>query len=288
MAKVLILGGSGMIGTGLAQSLQGAAIRVEVTSRSGSPLERIPGVVVHKFEATTDSIEALVKDLEAGDYVINCIGMVKSLINDDIPESWDSAYFLNSTFPSKLASIAESRGLRVIQMATDCVYSGQDGNYSESAAHDALDVYGKSKSGGEIPSTAVMNLRVSVIGKGSQGLYHWVASQPQGTTITGYLDHQWNGITSVEYGRIIAGIVRDGLFTPGVHHIVPTGSVNKNELVKLIAANARRSDIKIVPANSSKAVDRTLTTTDEAFNAKLWAAAGRATVPSVAELVAEI
>ncbi len=261
---------------------------VEVTSRSGSPLERLPGVAVHKFEAKTDSIEALVKDLEAGDYVINCIGMVKSLINDDDPESCDAAYFLNSNFPSKLASIAESRGLRVIQMATDCVYSGQDGNYSESAAHDALDVYGKSKSGGEIPSTAVMNLRVSVIGKGSQGLYHWVASQPQGATIAGYLDHQWNGITSVEYGRIIAGIVRDDLFTPGVHHIVPTGSVNKNELVQLIAANAGRSDIEIVPANSSKAVDRTLSTNDVAFNAKLWAAAGRATVPSVAELVAEI
>jgi dTDP-4-dehydrorhamnose reductase len=288
MAKVLILGGSGMIGTGLAQSLQDAGVSVDVTSRTGSPLERLPGVAVHKFEAKTDSIEALVKDLEAGDYVINCIGMVKSLINDDDPESCDAAYFLNSTLPSKLAAVAESRGLRVIQMATDCVYSGQDGDYSEGAAHDALDVYGKSKSGGEIPSTAVMNLRVSVIGKGSQGLYHWVASQPQGATITGYLDHQWNGITSVDYGRIIAGIVRDDLFTPGVHHIVPTGSVNKNELVHLIAANAGRSDIKIVPANSSKAVDRTLTTNDEAFNAKLWVAAGRATVPSVAELVAEI
>ena len=95
-------------------------------------------------------------------------------------------------------------------------------------------------------------------------------------------------ITSGEYGRIIAGIVRDGLFAPGVHHIVPTGSVNKNELVQLIAANSGRSDIKIVPANSNKAVDRTLTTNDEAFNAKLWAGAGRATVPSVAELVAEI
>jgi dTDP-4-dehydrorhamnose reductase len=173
-------------------------------------------------------------------------------------------------------------------MATDCVYSGEDGNYSETSAHDAVDVYGKTKSRGEVPSGAVMNLRVSVIGKGSQGLYHWVASQPRGATITGYLDHQWNGITSVEYGRIIAGIVRDGLFAPGVHHIVPTGSVNKNELVNLIAANAGRTDIHVEPVNSSKAVDRTLTTNDQDFNAQLWAAAGHATVPSVAALVAEI
>jgi dTDP-4-dehydrorhamnose reductase len=273
---------------GLAKSLQTASIDVEVTSRNGLPLERLAGIAVHKFEAKTDSIEVLVNDLNAGDYVINCIGMVKSLIHDEKPESCDAAYFLNATFPSKLAEVAESRGLRVIQMATDCVYSGKDGNYPESAAHDALDVYGKSKSLGEVPSAAVMNLRVSVIGKGTQGLYHWVASQPQGATITGYLDHQWNGITSVEYGRIIAGIVRDGLFTPGVHHIVPTGSVNKNELVHLIAANAGRTDLKINPIDSGKSVDRTLSTNNQDFNSKLWAAAGRDTVPSVAELVAEI
>ena len=49
MAKVLILGGSGMIGTGLAQSLQSASVSVEVTSRSGLPLDRLPGVAVHRF-----------------------------------------------------------------------------------------------------------------------------------------------------------------------------------------------------------------------------------------------
>jgi dTDP-4-dehydrorhamnose reductase len=288
MAKVLILGGSGMIGTGLAQSLQASCIDVEVTSRDGLQLEQLPGVVVHKFNARTDSIEALVKDMETGDYVINCIGLVKSLIQDDDRLSRDAAVFLNASFPSKLAAVAESRQLRVIQMATDCVYSGQTGNYSEVSAHDALDVYGKTKSLGEVPSAAVMNLRVSVIGKGSQGLYNWVASQPQSAKISGYLDHQWNGITNVEYGRIIAGIIRDDLFVSGVHHIVPAGSVNKNELVKLIAANAGRADLHIQPVSSGKSVDRTLTTNNPDFNLKVWAAAGRETVPTVAELVAEI
>ena len=288
MANVLVLGGSGMIGTGIAHSLQAAAINVEVTSRSGSPIERLPGVTVHKFEAKTDSIEALVKHLKTGDYIINSIGMVKSLINDEDRQSRDRAIFLNATFPSKLAAVAEVQQLKVVQMATDCVFSGQTGAYTESSAHDALDVYGKTKSLGEVPSPAVMNLRVSVIGKGNQGLYHWVASQPQDATISGYLDHQWNGITSVEYGRIIAGIIRDGLFQSGVHHIVPTGSVNKNELVKMIATNAGRNDLQIKPTNSGKSVDRTLATEDPDFNAKVWAAAGRSTVPTVVELVAEI
>jgi dTDP-4-dehydrorhamnose reductase len=288
MAKVLILGGSGMIGTGLAQSLQASSIEAEVTSRGGLPLEHLPGVAVHKFEAKSDSIETLVKDMEAGDYVINCIGLVKSLIQDDNRQSRDAAVYLNSRFPSQLAAVAESQQLRVIQMATDCVYSGQTGSYSEASPHDALDVYGKTKSLGEVPSAAVMNLRVSVIGKGSQGLYNWVASQPQSATISGYIDHQWNGITSFEYGRVIAGIIRDNLFISGVHHIVPAGPVNKSELVTLIAANAGRSDLHIQPVASGKSVDRTLVTNDPDFNIKLWVAAGRETVPTVAELVAEI
>jgi len=288
MAKVLILGGSGMIGTGLALSLQTAGVAVEVTSRSGESIERIPQVAVHKFEAQTDSLADVLSELNSGDFVINCIGMVKSLINDEDRQSRDRAIFLNATFPSKLAAVAEVQQLKVVQMATDCVFSGQTGAYTESSAHDALDVYGKTKSLGEVPSPAVMNLRVSVIGKGSQGLYHWVASQPQDATISGYLDHQWNGITSLEYGRIIAGIIRDGLFESGVHHILPTDSVNKNELVNLIAANAGRNDLHINPTNSGKSVDRTLATNDPAFNAKLWAAAGHANVPTVAELVAEI
>ena len=277
-----------MIGAGLAQSLQAAGIAVEVTSRSGESIDRIPEVAVHKFEVSTDSLAEVLADLKRGDYVINCIGMVKSLINDEDRQSRDRAIFLNATFPSQLAAVAEAQQLKVIQMATDCVFSGHVGSYSESDNHDALDVYGKTKSLGEIPSPAVMNLRVSVIGKGSQGLYHWVASQPQGAVINGYLDHQWNGITSLEYGRLIAGIIRDDLFSSGVHHIVPTGSMNKNELVNVIATNAGRNDLQINPINSGKAIDRTLSTNDPAFNAKLWAAAGRANAPSVVELVAEI
>ena len=101
-----------MIGTGVAQSLQAAAVNVSVTSRSGLPLERLPGVEVHKFKAKTDSIETVVASLKPGDFVINCIGMVKSLIHDDEPESCEAAFFLNSEFPSKLAAVAEAKGLK--------------------------------------------------------------------------------------------------------------------------------------------------------------------------------
>jgi dTDP-4-dehydrorhamnose reductase len=39
---------------------------------------------------------------------------------------------------------------KIFQIATDCVFSGSKGNYNEKNLHDAFDVYGKSKSLGEI------------------------------------------------------------------------------------------------------------------------------------------
>lgn len=288
MAKVLILGGSGMIGSGLARAFAKRDFDVRITNRSGNPLPGLPEVKVSQFDALTDELDQLLAQVEAGDYVVNCIGLVKAQIEDSSRASRDKAVALNAEFPSRLAAIAEAKDLRVIQMATDCVYSGISSSHTESAPHDACDVYGKTKSLGEVPSPAVMNLRVSVIGRGTQGLYHWVASQPTGASIKGYTDHIWNGISSASYGRILVGLVAHSLFKAGVQHIVPADSIDKDALVRLIASHEGRSDLQIVAKKSGKSVDRTLATDDPDFNEKLWAAAGYSPVPTIAQLVAEI
>lgn len=288
MAKVLILGGTGMIGSGLARAFAERDYDVRITNRSGNPIADLPAVKVSRFDALTDDLGQLLAQVSPGDYVINCIGLVKAQIDDSSRASRDKAVALNTEFPSRLAAIAEAKDLRVIQMATDCVYSGISSSHTESAPHDAHDVYGKTKSLGEVPSPAVMNLRVSVIGHGTQGLYHWVASQPTGASIQGYTDHIWNGISSASYGRILVGLVAHSLFKAGVQHIVPADSIDKDALVRLIASHEGRADLQIVAKKSGKAVDRTLATEQPDFNQKLWAAAGYSSIPTIAQLVAEI
>ncbi len=288
MAKVLIFGGSGMIGGGLARAFAERDFDVRITNRSGNPLPDLPDVKVSQFDALTDDLEQFLAQVSEGDYVINCIGLVKARIDDSSRASREKAVALNAEFPSRLAAMAEAKDLRVIQMATDCVYSGNASAHTESAPHDAHDVYGKTKSLGEVPSPAVMNIRVSVIGRGTQGLYHWVASQPGGASIQGYTDHIWNGISSASYGRILVGLVAHSLFKAGVQHIVPADSVNKDALVRLIASHESREDLQISATKSGKAVDRTLATVNPDFNQKLWAAAGYLAIPTIAQLVAEI
>ena len=98
-------------------------------------------------------------DLKMNDVVINCIGLVKQRININ-----DLDFILtNAVFPHILANYCEARGAKMIHPSTDCVYSGLKGWYSEEDLHDAIDVYGKSKSLGEPKNCTV--IRTSIIGE---------------------------------------------------------------------------------------------------------------------------
>jgi dTDP-4-dehydrorhamnose reductase len=181
--------------------------------------------------------------------------------------------------------------VKVIQIATDCVFSGKVGHYSETSEHDPADVYGKTKSVGEVVSPSMMHLRVSIIGpekRGFTSLYDWVARQPQDSKITGYTNHFWNGIPAKHFGRLAKTIIENNLFEAGVHHVLPADDVTKAELVRLIAEHSGRSDISISDAPAATGIDRTLSTNTPDFSAGLWRAAGYSAPPSIARLVREI
>ena len=82
-----------------------------------------------------------------------------------------------------------------MQIATDCVYSGKKGSYNEDDLHDALDVYGKTKSLGEAQSPNLLNIRCSIIGP-EQGkhvsLLEWFLTQEPGAKLQGFAHHHWN------------------------------------------------------------------------------------------------
>ena len=77
------------------------------------------------FDARNDSIVDLLKYTKP-DWIINCIGIIKPHIKESDPESVLNAIKINSEFPHALASATKSR---IIQIATDCVFSGAKGLY---------------------------------------------------------------------------------------------------------------------------------------------------------------
>lgn len=290
--KVVVLGGSGMLGIGVLRALVETGIKDLVyTTRDGSVVREFPNIQVRKFDANTADFALVESEVESGSYIINCIGVIKPHIKDDNPAQRLNALKINGLFPDNLAAFASERGARVIQIATDCVYSGNKGRYDESDLFDATDVYGKTKSLGEVPSDSMMHLRVSIIGPESgrsTSLFEWVRNQPDNAQINGFTDHEWNGVTTYHFGKICAGIIQNNLFTPGVQHIIPGSIVSKYELVTQLALRASRSDIQVAPKPSGHRIDRTLSTNNPEMNKAIWSAAGYQNPPTVQQMIAEM
>ncbi len=282
MTNVIVLGGTGMLGHAVLEEFKDFPGQVLFTSRGVSGIH---------FDVLKDSTEAFSGKIQEGDYVINCLGITKPHINDDLESDREIAHKVNSIFPAKLAALAEQRGARVIQIATDCVYSGRQGQYLETDPHDAEDVYGKTKSLGEVNSPNVMHIRVSTIGREigrSTLLLEWVLSHPIGATVPGYTDHFWNGVTTNHFAKIARGVIETGSFRCGLSHLVPADSMSKAELVREIAKAFDRNDLVVQDTESGKPIDRTLRTVDQEFNKALWAGAGYQQIPTIEQLIAEI
>jgi dTDP-4-dehydrorhamnose reductase len=284
MTEVLLLGDNGMLGSMVASVLRSSGATVTTTCRSPIGSDQVA------FDAEHDDVGQLFTN-RSFDYVVNAIGIIKPRINEADNASRVTAIAVNALFPHRLASACESNGAHLIQIATDCVYSGKEGNYPETAPHDPTDVYGKTKSLGEVSSTAALHLRASIIGPevGRQtSLWEWVRSQPENAEINGFTNHLWNGVTTFHFGKICAGIVTQGSRLSGTFHVVPADIVTKLELVSSIAEASARQDIKVRATEAKDTIDRTLQTLHPEQNAEFWKWAGFVKEPTIAEMVRDV
>jgi dTDP-4-dehydrorhamnose reductase len=280
MTKVLVLGATGMLGHSVARVFKDdPSMQLVQTSRT-----KLEGYL--KFEAMKDDVAEFINGVNP-DWIINCIGVIKPHIDEKSPESILRAIEINGIFPYLLA---KSTDKSIIQIATDCVYSGEKGNYKESDLHDATDVYGKTKSLGEIEMSNLIHLRVSIIGPEvgrSTSLLEWFKNQPEGAELNGFTDHLWNGITTHHFGRISHGIVSNNFIDLGKTHVVPKDIVTKARLLKIFSEAYNRTDVTISEVKSAKTIDRTLSTSDANLNTKIWNMAGFESIPTIREMVIE-
>ena len=283
LQKVLILGATGMLGSACMEIMgHNSEIELVGTARSGN--DRYIA-----FDARTDFIDKLLENIKPN-WIINCIGIIKPHIDEKVTTSIENAIQINSEFPVLLAGAAEKITARVIQIATDCVYSGVKGSYVESDLHDATDVYGKTKSLGEVPSQNVMHIRASIIGPEvgrSTSLLEWFRNQEVDAKLNGFTDHLWNGVTTHAFGKLCLGIVNNDAFLAGPHHVIPGDVVSKARLLRIFAEAYNRKDIVISDVISPKRIDRTLGTENLSLSKELWLLAGYQSPPTVEEMVLE-
>ncbi len=290
MTTVTVLGATGMLGSMIARVLSNEHdIRVVATAREAP--EESPAVEWRHLDARTASVDEIAQATAGSEWVINAIGVIKQRIDESDSASIRDAVQVNSIFPHHIAEAAGKAGNRVIQIATDCVYSGQKGNYVESDPHDPLDVYGKSKSLGEIGSENLENLRCSIVGpeKGPPvSLLGWFLSQPQGAAVPGFTNHRWNGITTFHFAKICVGLIRNEPSHMSTRHVVPGSSADKAGLLSMFARAFGRDDLSIAPAEAPEMIDRTLATNAPEDNSRLWRDAGYREPPSLEAMIDEL
>jgi dTDP-4-dehydrorhamnose reductase len=257
--KILILGADGMLGHMAEKYFKSENYDVISTTRGTLSADKISlNLSSHKF-----NLQSLLPYGWTPEYIINCIGIIKPYSEKNMEET----IFVNSMFPHILARQAKELGIKVFHITTDCVYSGLKGSYSETDKFDPLDVYGKSKSLGEPKDCFV--LRTSIIGpetKGKLSLLEWFFQQ-NGKEINGFLNHFWNGLTTLECSKAIDQIIKNNLYEEGTKHIF-SNVVSKFEMVNTFE-NVYGTNVKINGVNAKDFCDRTLSTSNTQFLNKL-------------------
>lgn len=294
--KIGIIGASGMLGSMMTQYFSKqpgftvvAYVRDDDAVRAGQATVPEAQWIRGDFNQITGQLNF--PALAQCRWILNAIGITKPLIKDDDPEQIARAIMVNGMLPHQLGLFAAAHDARVIQIATDCVYSGKKGHYTERDVHDAEDVYGKTKSLGETFLSSVAHLRCSIIGPESKDfrfLLEWFVRQPKGATLKGFVNHEWNGVTTLQFAKLCHGIIRETLVLPHIQHMVPAAPLSKASMLRVFAECYNRSDINIEEIEAPTVVHRTLATVDEQMNRRVWSAAGYSTPPTVAEMIKEV
>jgi dTDP-4-dehydrorhamnose reductase len=187
------------------------------------------------------------------DLVINCIGLIKQapLAKDPL-----SAIRINAMLPHQLALVCKSTGIRFIHVSTDCIFSGNKGNYTEDEPSDAVDLYGRTKFLGEVSYPNTITLRTSIIGrelKSKLGLIEWFLAQEG--EIDGYRKAIFSGMTTDELSSVIQKYVIPNEELSGLYH-VSSEPISKYQLL-VLAKQAFDKQIEIRPYDDF-VIDRSL------------------------------
>ncbi|MGI8813669.1 MAG: dTDP-4-dehydrorhamnose reductase family protein [Pyrinomonadaceae bacterium] len=235
--RVLIFGGTGMLGHKLVQVLGEAGLDVFATIRG--TFSSIEPIGIFERSRITENVDinviAVVENLIEAvkpNVVINAVGIIKQL-----PTSNDVIATLsaNSIFPHRLAGLAKEFGFRLITISTDCVFDGAAGNYNEGDPANALDLYGRSKNLGEVAAANCLTLRTSIIGREigtAHSLVEWFLENPA-LAVKGYANAIYSGFPTVVFADILSFLIHEHTGLSGLYH-VSSHPISKYDLLVLI------------------------------------------------------
>ena len=287
--KVLVLGGTGMLGSMVAKVIPDEW-ETTITSRSGCyPYDLNNAVWQNLAVGEPGWIDDLDAIMDGCEWTVNCIGATKPLLPDEGVTSTTLAVYDNIVLPIVLAEKAAQNGCKVIQIATDCVFLGTEGPYSESDERCAADLYGRTKALGEVPG--IMHLRCSIVGPEVRfPARNLLGKVVEGLVTKGWKNHDWNGVTTLAFAKTCIGIMQYpeayDVALPATH-LVPKDILSKAELIDAIVDEFNLGG-GISYIDTPTKVDLSLSTERPNVNERLWEIAGYSGLPTIDSLIIEL
>lgn len=247
--KFLILGANGMAGSTIYQYLKEQGYSVYGLDKNAR--EDI-------LECDVTDFKKLDEIVQSGNYdvIINCIG----ILNKNAEENKELALILNSLLPHHLATITKNLKTRVFQMSTDCVFSGEQGQYTECSFPDGQSWYDRTKAMGELNDDKNLTFRNSIVGPDINefgiGLFNWFMKQSG--QINGYTKAIWTGVTTLQLAKTMEFAANSEMV--GLFNCVNNESIDKFNLLKLF--NKYMNKGLIINPNDAVVCDKSLKRTN--------------------------
>lgn len=217
--RLIVLGGTGMLGNKVVAEVVRRGYTVVAPKRSELDLAK-------HFQ-----LEAFLHANTSAVALINCAGIIKAR-----NKSAQEMTLVNSIAPFYIAQWADRHKIKVINISTDCVFSGKSGFNSVDSSPDPVDIYGRTKLLGEVACNCyVTNIRTSFIGL-EDGLLAWLIAN-KGKQIYGWSEAYWSGASNTLLAEAILDTL-DGSFRPlaNIEHFSANQEISKFDL--LTALNA--------------------------------------------------
>lgn len=252
--KILVLGSNGMLGHKMVERLQ-------------AHFPDVVGLSRKDFDATEESDIAFIMAHKPS-VVVNCVGFIKQRTG-----SIDKSIAVNALFPHNLQRYCRYEGAYLIHFSTDCIFSGERGNYTENDQTDVTDDYGLTKWLGEIRNAEnALTIRTSIIGREREnhlGLLEWFLRQSG--SIQGHNKAIFTGVTTNWLSDVVAKIIREDRLI-GLYQVA-SPAVTKYDLLRMFQDAYNKQDVTIVPIDEPRC--------DRSLNGEKFQQAFRLTTPGL-------
>ncbi|HET9587307.1 MAG TPA: SDR family oxidoreductase [Anaerolineales bacterium] len=265
MARILIVGASGLLGINLALE---AMREHEVIGVDRGRLKSTPFPV---FRADLFQEHAMDPILEAAcpEWLVNCAAIASLEECEEHPER---AKRLNADLPGELASLCARKGIHFVHVSTDAVFDGErKGTYTEKDEPKPLGRYSQTKLDGERavreadPGAIVARVNFygwSLNGQHSLGEF-FVNNLSAGKSVYGFTDVIFCPMWVNHLSQALITMLEKGL--SGLYHVVGSQPMSKYQFGVEIARKFGLKENLIVP----RSVDASGLTARRAHNLRL-------------------